>query len=78
MEISETYILIKNKQYKNNIKSIAIRKGLTLKSLSILLNMQESYISNMCSKKKSLVSNNLLHKISLILECSLCELNQNI
>ncbi len=76
MELSKTYISEKNKQYKNNIKSIAIKKGITLKELSIQLGMEEKYVSNMCAKKDSIVSNNMLHKISILLKCSLVELNQ--
>lgn len=76
MELSKTYISEKNKQYKNNIKSIAIKKGITLKELSVQLGMEERYVSNMCAKKDSIVSNNMLHKISILLKCSLVELNQ--
>lgn len=78
MKLNSSYIIVKNKQYKNNIKSVASKKGVSLKALSVKLGMQGSYISNMCAKKSSIVSNNLLHKISIILECSFQELNHKI
>lgn len=78
MELSKNYIEIKNKQYKINIKTVAKRKGKTLKDLSEDLGMKSNYISNMCGKKDTIMSNNLLHRIAIHLECNMSELNNKI
>lgn len=73
------YITRINKIYKNNIKQIAKKnKNFTLKELSEKLGYSPNYISNMCNKDSTIVSNNLLHKIAANLECSLIDLNEGL
>ncbi|MFX4240140.1 helix-turn-helix domain-containing protein [Aliarcobacter butzleri] len=74
-----TYIIKVNKIYKNNIKQIAKRnKNFTLKELSKKLECSSNYISNMCNKNSTIVSNNLLHKIAIALDCNLIDLNEGL
>ncbi len=73
------YITKINKQYKNNIKQIAKKnKNFTLKELSKSLGYADNYISNMCNKNTTILNNNLLHKISIALNCTLIELNEGL
>lgn len=73
------YITKINKQYKNNIKQIAKKnKNFTLKELSKNLGYSDNYISNMCNKNTTILNNNLLHKISIALNCTLLELNEGL
>lgn len=76
---SKYYITETNKKYKSNIKKIAKKnKNFTLKELSKELGYADNYISNMCNKDSTILSNNLLHKISTTLNCTLIELNEDL
>ena len=76
---SKYYITETNKKYKSNIKKIAKKnKNFTLKDLSKELGYADNYISNMCNKDSTILSNNLLHKISTTLNCTLIELNEDL
>lgn len=76
---SKYYITETNKKYKSNIKKIAKKnKNFTLKELSKELGYADNYISNMCNKDSTILSNNLLHKISATLNCTLIELNEDL
>ena len=76
---SKYYITETNKKYKSNIKKIAKKnKNFTLKYLSKELGYADNYISNMCNKDSTILSNNLLHKISTTLNCTLIELNEDL
>ena len=76
---SKYYITETNKKYKSNIKKIAKKnKNFTLKDLSKELGYADNYISNMCNKDSTILSNNLLHKISTTLTCTLIELNEDL
>ena len=76
---SKYYIKETNKKYKSNIKKIAKKnKNFTLKDLSKELGYADNYISNMCNKDSTILSNNLLHKISTTLNCTLIELNEDL
>ena len=46
--------------------------------LSKELGYADNYISNMCNKDSTILSNNLLHKISTTLNCTLIELNEDL
>ena len=62
-----------------HIKKIAKKnKNFTLKDLSKELGYADNYISNMCNKDSTILSNNLLHKISTTLNCTLIELNEDL
>ena len=65
---SEVSLRVTNRDILRNIKIIAKEKGKTLKSISLGLNKQESYISATISKKKKLVSLELLFDIAKYLE----------
>ena len=76
---SKYYITETNKKYKSNIKKIAKKnKNFTLRELSKELGYADNYISNMCNKDSTILSNNLLHKISTTLNCTLIELNEDL
>ena len=76
---SKYYITETNKKYKSNIKKIAKKnKNFTLKDLSKELGYADNYISNMCNKDSTILNNNLLHKISATLNCTLIELNEDL
>ena len=76
---SKYYITETNKKYKSNIKKIAKKnKNFTLKELSKEPGYADNYISNMCNKDSTILSNNLLHKISATLNCTLIELNEDL
>ena len=76
---SKYYITETNKKYKSNIKKIAKKnKNFTLKDLSKELGYADNYISNMCNKDSTILSNNLLHKISTTHNCTLIELNEDL
>ena len=76
---SKYYITETNKKYKSNIKKIAKKnKNFTLKELSKELGYADNYISNMYNKDSTILSNNLLHKISTTLNCTLIELNEDL
>lgn len=76
---SKYYITETNRKYKSNIKKIAKKnKNFTLKELSKELGYADNYISNMCNKDSTILSNNLLHKISTTLNCTLIELNEDL
>ena len=76
---SKYYITETNKKYKSNIKKKKKKnKNFTLKDLSKELGYADNYISNMCNKDSTILSNNLLHKISTTLNCTLIELNEDL
>ncbi|WP_418181273.1 helix-turn-helix domain-containing protein (plasmid) [Aliarcobacter lanthieri] len=78
INLNKEYIIQKNKIYKKNIKELVKNKNMKLTDLSVLLGHSKTYISNSCNKNTTIISNNLLHRISIILECSVSELNKNI
>ena len=69
-QIKNTRAILKKLQKKN--------KNFTLKDLSKELGYADNYISNMCNKDSTILSNNLLHKISVTLNCTLIELNEDL
>jgi len=78
MNLSKQYIEKVNKTYKDNIKRVCKLRKTTLAKLSKDLGHTSNYVSNACNKTYNILSNNLLHKISKILECSLSELSKDI
>lgn len=74
MELTTEQIIKINKTYKQNIKSLASKKGMNLVDLSSALGMKRNYISNVCNKKDLIINNNILHRISIILGCTITEL----
>lgn len=77
-EINSFYINKANSQYKTNIRVLAKeKKNMSLKDLSNALGYEDRYVSNSFNKNTTIVSNNLLHKISLFLECSMLDINRN-
>lgn len=68
-----------NKIYKKNIKEEAKKnKNLSLKELSINLGYSGNYISNACNKENTIISSNLIYKISICLSCSMKDLNEGL
>jgi len=62
---------ITNADILKNIKKISKKKKITLNSLSVSLGRHKNFISTVISKKKSLVSLELLLSIAEILECNI-------
>lgn len=78
MEISTENIIKINSTYKKNIKAIAAKNGFNLYQLSTQLGKTNNYISNACNRKDIIISNNILHCISIVLNCSVSELNDGL
>lgn len=78
MELTEEYIVKNNTIYKNNLKAIAAKRGKTLSEISIELGMKRNFVSNACNKKDSLINNGLLHKIMILLNCSISDISEGI
>lgn len=58
--------------------TLAKEKNMTLKDISLALGYSDRHISNSCNKDSSILSNNLIHKISMVLDCSLDDLSRGI
>jgi len=65
---------LSNRDILRNIKSIAKERGMTLKSISLKLGRHANFLSTIISKKKGLVSVELLLDIAEILECDIADL----
>ena len=63
-----------NRDILRNIKTIAKDRGMSLKAVSLKLERHENFISTTISKKKGLISLELLLAIAEVLECDMSEL----
>jgi len=65
---------INNRDILRNIKNIAKDRKTNMREISLKLERHENFLSTIISKKKGLLSTELLVEISSILECSIAEL----